>query len=343
MAQTKPTELTVLVDTSVIMHCLSHRLKLIDHTKPEWKKLIQAQLTYLVSGDWLGEMKPDIVRYIFCTDSKPYWRLDYLKRPEVIANVPRKGQLEKKRQSFKAMLQVIEDLREEGKHFEARDLLASDEYASLLKDLEIHYKAGRKLSEYSFTKLKRFVLKTIKDAGWTMLSKKGYEADDMAASIIQVNKTLEEPKNIMMLTIDTDWLGMVSDNVHWFCQHGYYPRMRDDMRSLNIWATKRLGVTIEKPTDIWVVKGDQGDKADNIPPSKGALLPVIDLFNPPQEFKLWENERYLPTLLKALTTKKYYKVNSQPVISYINSCGVNLCVMPYNSHKDIARGEYVLE
>ena len=325
--------LTIVVDTSVMVHDLHHKHNILPHTHPHWSALIKAQLNWLMSGDWLGDLKPEKFQVIFVTDSKPYWRTDYLLRPDVIASVPRKKKPDEKRRL--RFQELLADIKAAGDDLNAIAAIEdSDEYKKLKEALDIHYKAGRKFPDYSFTKLKKQLLEVIKERKWTLLGKSGYEADDLAATIVAVNNRLENPGNVMLLTIDSDWLGLVNQNTSWFCSHGWFPRLRSDLLSVNQWATRRLGGPVENFRDIWEVKGVSGDKSDNIPPSEGVLLPIIDLLNPPDEHKLW-NQPIGAHIEELLTQPKFRKVDPTAARQYIESLGINLLIRPLDPKKDL--------
>jgi hypothetical protein len=55
----------------------------------------------------------------------------------------------------------------------------------------------------------------------------------------------------------------------------------------------------EQPSDIWGFKTRYGDKSDSLP--AGSPREVIDLLNPPDEFKLWNNLRALCEATEAMT------------------------------------------
>lgn len=335
--------MTIVVDTSVIIHDLHYKHSLLNHTDPHWTALIKAQLTWIVSGDWLGDLKPKKFQVVFVSDMKPYWRTEYLKKPETVAAVPRKTKKdEKKRERLNELLnqgyQKTEDdltdgitavlgLSEKPKQHQV-------EFNRLSDDLAIHYKAGRKFPEYSFTKLKKLTLEIIRERNWTLLGQKGYEADDIAAAIVKVNECLDSPSNTLLLTIDSDWMGLINHHTSWFCSHGWFPRLRSDLNSVNTWAEKRLGDHLGTFRDIWDIKGQQGDKSDNIPASQGVLLPVIDLLNPPDEHKLWLKP-IGQEIEDLLLFPRCRNVDSSKARDYIEALGVNLVVRPLDPRKDL--------
>lgn len=326
--QSRNQNTTVIVDISVLIHALEAKHKILKHQDPHWSALIKAQLLWLGSGDWLGDLKPSEFQMVFVSDNKAnqkYWRHDYLLRADVVASVPRKKKPEEKKR-----LRLLELLSEP---LDTLEYL--EETTKLTEDLAIHYKAGRKFPSYEFSKLKKLTFETIRALNWQQFGQSGYEADDIAATFVKINETLANPNRLILLTIDSDWMGLVNDNTAWFCSHGWFPRVRSDSHSCNVWAEKRLKSTLENFRDIWDVKGRQGDKSDAIPASNGALLPIIDLLNPPAEFQLW-NQPIAGVIKDALEFPKFRKVDPKAAIRYIEQLGVDLCVRPLDNLRDLA-------
>lgn len=126
----------------------------------------------------------------------------------------------------------------------------------------------------------------------------GYEADDIAAAIVQMNAIDPNPRRIVLGTVDSDWLQMVSDRVVWCCLTGYNPQYRDIENGL-IWFRNKLSKESQKRQRIlreeYGVDGSDlrqivdwkvvcGDKSDNLPPGCDRCL--VDLFAPPEEYRL---------------------------------------------------------
>lgn len=129
----------------------------------------------------------------------------------------------------------------------------------------------------------------------------GYEADDVAAAIVKS----EPDREIILGTIDSDWIQMVDEKVTWVCMHGYYPQVRD-VEGGKIWLKNKLnkeslkakmkllnaGIDLFDPDLRSIVKWKSimGDKSDNLPP--GTPSKFIDLFNPPEERRLWMDKGF---------------------------------------------------
>lgn len=318
---------TIVIDTSVFLHEMSHCHSTIGHTDKHWEGLIKAQLAWLVSGDWMGGLKPQDFQVLFVCDTKDselkYWRHRHLVDPEVTSKVPRKNKtLEKKRQRLADMLL----------QGTSGDSLVVRE---LTEDLAIHYKAGRKFPEYAFTKMKKVMLQVIREQGWRCFGQVGYEADDVAAAVVKANMSLPDNlrHRVVLLTVDSDWMGLIDDLTSWFCLHGYFPRIRGDMHSANEWAQRRLKRPLKQYRDIWDIKAQQGDKSDNLPPSNGVLLPAIDLLNPPSEHQLW-HQPIGQDIKRCLQHPCYNKVSGVAAAKYVQSIGVPLAVRPLDPEKD---------
>lgn len=145
------------------------------------------------------------------------------------------------------------------------------------------YKAGRPSKDqvwYMVNEVgKRYVC--AKNSPIFYLSFDSYEADDIAATLVRMNQALN--RRIYLHTIDSDWLGLVNEEVHWCGMTHYTPRYRRTPEAL-AWAKKRLNSVIDTPRQIWDVKQLKGDKSDNLP--GGSPLEVIDLLAPPSAFDL---------------------------------------------------------
>jgi hypothetical protein len=178
-----------------------------------------------------------------------------------------------------------------------------DELSELTGKLNVKYKAGRSLPDYRFTKTRKLVYQYLEELGANVIGSTGYEADDMAASLVATNTANGNPWDIILFTVDTDWAGLVNPSVTWICMSGFSPQVRDTIEVWNQWAEKRLKATLNTWRDIWTIKGEQGDKSDNLPRSNGLLLPVIDLLEPPLEKRYWLQNQTMLTALFQKTSK----------------------------------------
>ena len=296
---------TVIVDFSVCIHQLHNNLTSMEVEKEHIKAAIQANMVWLHSGLWLEALAGKNLNILYVTDSKPYWRTEYLTQEEVYTAIA-----DRQREAYKA------------------------KYPKGRKKLEpkpIHYKGGRKYPDYSFGVCKKAMLDAATRNEFSVLSIHGYEADDLAAALVMTNRGLPEAErqNIVLATVDTDWMGLIDNNTTWFCLRGYDPRIRYSMSHINEWSKRRLGVTLDQPSDIWTVKTTQGDASDNLPP--GSPLEVISLIEPPQQHRLWLNPNY-SSMLKGLLTQASDNTDRLPVqaaLNFLRKLGVNRFISPY--------------
>lgn len=313
--------LMLVVDTSVLLHKL-HQSTPVAHNDPQFESILKANLVWLTSCEWLGEHKDRVKSVVFVKDTKPYWRTEWLLDLENVIDIPRKTKVKQK-------------LSTEVKGLLAKGLpaLLSDELETISEahdKLTIKYKGGRKLPDYSFKKLRKLIYGYLDNmAGVHALESTGFEADDMAAALVQTNRDNGSPWDLLLLTVDTDWLGLGGDDVTWVCMSGFEPVVRDHIDIVNQWAEKRLKATLVAHRDIWDIKGVQGDASDNLPASAGVLLPVIDLLNPPVEYRYWLKapQRIANTFVyqglphnsqQAAKARQHLKLNGLfPVVKYL--------------------------
>jgi hypothetical protein len=124
----------------------------------------------------------------------------------------------------------------------------------------------------------------------------GYEADDIAASVIKLNPN----RRIILMTIDSDWLQLVNDNVTWICLKGYPPQFRNEEKGMD-WFKYKLSIGTKKEQKLlerkeldlrfiphW--KHLVGDNSDNL--CAKSPIELIDLYNPPEEYQLWVNQSF---------------------------------------------------
>jgi hypothetical protein len=262
----------VVVDLSVWLHLLYARMGGDSGVRvprsatdaayvPVWKSahrdgIIKAQLALLLGASYMGASSHDVV---LVGDYKPYWRSEYLKRPETVAY-----QMTFKKAKDAALQTQVREAIEAGKALPEG-----------WERLTVAYKGGRKFPEYRFNWLRTYVRNLLQEQGVHLWASEGYEADDYAAAFVRSAVARDRP--MTLLTVDTDWLGLVSSDVQWVCMSGFSPRIRQGLAGLNEWAKARLGETFDTPTDLWEYKAKHGDKSDNLP--AGSPIGVIDLLN----------------------------------------------------------------
>jgi hypothetical protein len=320
----------VVIDLSVAYHQMHDTLVGCQLSPKDWLPVVKAQLVWMMSCKWLDSRFGPADQVILACDVKPYWRSEYLTRPEVLATMTDRGTkaTQKKTAKLAELLTrrlPLEEMMEENRHY--WEPIETD-IAELAEDLKIAYKAGRKFPEQTFVKLRDQIRKLCADQGWPMLQRSGYEADDWAATVRVLNDRLPEPNNLTLVTVDSDWMGLVNERTNWFCMKGWVPRSRT-YRSTEFdkWTARRLSCTVKEPFQIWDVKQRQGDKSDNLP--KGSPLEVISLLEPPKEFRLWDQPRAAVEVNCLLT------VGPSPVVpdvakavDFLRSSGIPLFIRP---------------
>lgn len=331
--------LTVVVDLSVLLHQISNGFENagIKPSDDRYVPALNAQLAYLAGLDWLQGLKPatpERAQVVFACDQKDkylkYWRHHYLCSPEVVAKIPRKKQTEEK-----ARLELISLLEVPAL---SRTAIQQERISQLADKLSIHYKAGRKFPDPTFKKIKEDTYKCLEARLWRHLRFTGYEADDVAASIVRCNSALpaDRQHNILLVTVDNDWLGLVSDRVAWFESQSRFPRLRDDISLISYWSERREGYPVTEPRQIWDMKTIYGDKSDALPP--GSPLEVIDLLGAPQGFRLWEEPGVSFIIGKWLGQPIGVQVGqatSDRAKEYLRSIGLPLAIKPFEPSQAI--------
>ena len=165
------------------------------------------------------------------------------------------------------------------------------------------YKGGRKEKTLGWYEVYNAGLSYLNSANcpFHYLSYEGFEADDIAAAIVRTQPT----RTVFLHTIDTDWLGLVSEHEDirnlenltlspqdkftclWNNLDRWTPRLRGNQECID-YTQKRLKSVISSAREIWDVKSKKGDQADSL--IKGSPLSVIDLLDPPPEHDLLTTE-----------------------------------------------------
>jgi hypothetical protein len=303
----------VVVDTSVFLHKI-HQSYSLDPHDPQLESVVKANLVWLMSGAWLGqELRPLFKQMVFAKDSKPYWRSDWLADIHNTINLPRNFKTKAKA----ALAEKVRAILDKGG---AENNAELDLLEQATPQLNVAYKAGRAFPDKAFSKIERIARKTLDELNAQQLYARGYEADDMAAALVATSAANGSPWSIMLLTVDSDWMGLINPAVTWVCMSGFTPVVRDSLEVCNSWVEPRLKAKISNWREIWDIKGNKGDSCDNLPPSEGQLLPVIDLLNPPESYKFWKtkgslvNAKFTETeplfdLEQAKKAKKHLKLN----------------------------------
>ena len=263
---------------------------------PPIEPYVAAQMEWLGSGMWwdgfMG-VSPDVV---LCWDTKPYWRQEYLLRDEVWRNItPTKRRVKQ-------------------------------------PPKPIHYKGGRGIPPVILNIVKAHMQLRAEANGWHQLKRQatenyGYEADDLAALVVSVNRAMGCPRNIRLLTRDKDWMGLIGTETTWLCSNCDNPRVRDLSNYAQCFRS-----TFEHPTDIWIHKSQHGDLSDNIPNcssdplSAALLLPVISLFDPPPEYNLMLQRDIVTEVQKVLSTNTPECIRGNKAINTLKRYGLYPCV-----------------
>ncbi len=229
-------------------------------------------MVWVTSGKWLQGVgfngQPNV---IWANDTKPYWRTEYLLRESVWSKV---SPVKRRKPQPPA---------------------------------PIHYKGKRTQPTIGLGLVRSAMRMAIAKNGWHILegmasSTAGYEADDMAALLVTLNRQSSEPHKLYLVTCDHDWIGLVDEHTTWCNTYGAYPRLRD----LSNWSVGHYA-HLQQPRDIWQFKAQTGDSSDNLPNVGGnpegtkALLPVIDLLEPPEYFNPLNDAELVKTATDMLT------------------------------------------
>lgn len=180
----------------------------------------------------------------------------------------------------------------------------------------------------------------LRERFWEMdfrvLHRPGYEADDVAASIVQLWRDRRlDVDQIFLATCDSDWQGLVCQpDVFWVDVAGYTPRVRQRAEIYNWLCSKwkrqssylRGEWRIPDPAlfqsrDIWEWKRATGDTSDNLPPRSPLYL--IDLFAPPPRFRLWEDAGFLADVATQLDRERTEVVGLEQAVKQMGMLGLN--------------------
>lgn len=283
---TKPT--LVVIDFSVFLHRLIYGLPPYPTKKPsaliKRKNLNADQLTQYAQDMELYEKALATYNhqkdsYIKAIDTQLLWLLSCQYLEGLI--------------DLSKVIPVIVNDQKNSKHQYWRH-----DYLKQSEENKIAYKAGRKLPNNDFKRAKRLAKERTLLPAFSHIpsfSVKNYEADDLAATLVHLNRyELNNAFNILLVTVDSDWLGLIDDHTSWFCMHGYKPRVRSSLAQLNHWAksNRNLLTTFSEPTELWEYKSKLGDKSDNLPAN--SPIEVINLLNPPDTYKLWLSDNISP-------------------------------------------------
>jgi 5'-3' exonuclease len=198
------------------------------------------------------------------------------------------------------------------------------------------YKGGRSEKTKEWYSTENIGLRYINSRGFSYISRKHYEADDIAGSIVKMQKLAQitNPSNkdinilknlhIYLYTVDSDWLQLTSDTVDWCNTGPWIPRLRG-VEETKEWAKKRLKFDIRHPQDIVAIKSMKGDKSDNLPP--GTKPYFIDLINTHKDHSLVSDPSFVSEVMSKLKHSPSEEDRRKDLIvakKIINSSGVVL-------------------
>lgn len=148
------------------------------------------------------------------------------------------------------------------------------------------YKGGRPDKPSLFPIILDEGYKYVKAAGSTFhfLSKKYYEADDIAGKIARIKRESNPlDRHILLSTLDGDWQGLVSDQhkIVWCNSGPWLPRIRTEAEVCDYYLRKEK-LHIKTGRETYTVKVEVGDAGDNLP--AGSPLRFFDLY---EEDPVW--------------------------------------------------------
>ena len=128
--------------------------------------------------------------------------------------------------------------------------------------IDDRYKADRETPDQLMLEQLRGIIETLSGDGAHVLVKEGYEADDIAASVVEWAHDCEDVTYVELLADDKDWLQLVfdPDGVNTTPVAQYRPR-EGRLYDRNA-VIEKLGVPPERVRDLLAL---QGDSSDNIP------------------------------------------------------------------------------
>jgi DNA polymerase-1 len=139
------------------------------------------------------------------------------------------------------------------------------------------YKAKRKETPEDLVKQIPYIQELCVTAGFSVISKEGYEADDIIATLTE--KAEKENIKTIIFTLDKDLMQLVSENVTVFNIHKSSAEFYDGKK-----VKEKFGIPPDKINDFLALSGDP---SDNIPGIKGiGKKTAVNLLN---EFGSIEN------------------------------------------------------
>lgn len=209
---------------------------------------LRAIIDYVSSGIYLGTDEPTSVTWVFDwkDSNRKYWR--HYQYETWLDTLRSKGQ----------WVYTVVDGKE-------------------LRRKRAPYKYGRGLPNSTTQKYYKAFRKALKESGTYLLGQYGFEADDIAGELV---RTLPAEDTATLVTIDSDWLGLVSEGkVDFYNIINYQPDNRWRKTLADVLNTSACrGKVMTKPSDIWEIKHLEGDASDRLLP--GTPLGLISLLEP---------------------------------------------------------------
>lgn len=192
--------------------------------------------------------------------------------------------------------------------------------------------------------LKKIGLSTVRLLCSTFINKddNGFEADDISAGVIRTFGS--KYSKIYIFTVDTDYLPFTDDpRIVWCATSHHIPRVRTAKEALtwcktapqNTSSALKRQFPWETPKQLWEFKAKFGDTSDNIRGDKrdqspGRYLPFIDLLNPLDGFRCWEEPNFKQIVENAMT--KESSITNVSVFNLEYYIGQSIAINPYTEH-----------
>lgn len=170
------------------------------------------------------------------------------------------------------------------------------------------------------------------------MSVDGYEADDIAAlfCVLFRHRPIQSAwQHTYLLTVDTDWQGLIESGITWVDVNRHQPVMRDTPNVYEWFARKHdkqpkkwqrcyelPSAETFHPTDIWRWKAAVGDKSDNLPP--GCDYELVSLYEPYGEYKLWLRDDTVSEAKALLDAPCRLEYSHKEMTIILNGIGISM-------------------
>ena len=183
-----------------------------------------------------------------------------------------------------------------------------------------------------------FILEIFNDLKLPCMKVDGYEADDLAALfcvLFRRRPLRSDWEQVYLLTIDSDWQGLIGEGITWVDVNNHEPRIRDSdvvhdwfvgqyFKQPKKW--QRIWPLPDKcdfhPSDIWKWKVAVGDKADNLPPDCDYHL--INLYEPYAEHALWLNSDVVKQAQQLVDGMSLADYSAKEMTTVLNGLGLSM-------------------